>query len=149
MKIITRNINGVLLIILTISLSFLNSCDLDQREDKYSDFDSANEDELFKKGWIPANLAFKSMTDIYQRTNLDLNTCVFSFKLSKTDIETVKQKARPTKTIFEAPRRIKISSEWSKAVEKLEHYIYTTNDKRDSVYLAIDDQERIVYGWRN
>ena len=149
MKVITRNFNGVFLIILTISLTFLNSCDLDHKENKYSDFDSANEDRLFEKGWIPADLAFKSMTDIYQRTNLDLNTCVFSYKLSKSDIETIKQRARPTKTTFEAPRRIKISSEWAEAVEKLEHYIYTTTDKKDSVYLAIDDQERMVYGWRN
>lgn len=132
-----------------MSLTLLQSCDFDHVEVKYSDFDSANKDRLFEKGWIPADLAFNSMTDIYQRTNIDLNTCVFSFNLSKTDIEALKQKVRRTKMTFEEPRRINISSEWAAAVDKLDHYIFTTTDNRDSVYLAIDNQDRKVYGWRN
>ena len=146
---ILKKLNGMILITLTIMLTLLQSCDFDQVEDKYADYNSAFNDQLFEKGWIPLELAFNSMTDIYQRTNVDLNTCVFSFKLSKTDIETVKQKALLTKAIIEHPRRIDLPSEWVKTVNSLDKYILLLLDRTDSVRLAIDDQNGIIYGWRN
>ena len=89
------------------------------------------------------------MTDIYQRTNLDLNTCIFSFKLSKTDIEAVKQKALPTNANIEKPRRITFPSGWIETVNSLNQFIFISDNKSDSVHLAIDEQNGIVYGWRN
>jgi hypothetical protein len=132
----TKNYRVVLLIFLTLVLTLIQSCDFDQVVNKYSDFNSANIDKIFEKGWIPAELAFESMTNIYQKTNLDLNTCVFSFNLSNADIETLKQNILPTKITFEKPRIVNIPSKWSIAVGKLNHYTYTTSDKSDSVYLA-------------
>ena len=144
----TKNYRVVLLIFLTLVLTLIQSCDFDQVVNKYSDFNSANKDKLFEKGWIPAELAFESMTNIYQKTNLDLNTCVFSFNLSNADIETLKQNILPTKITFEKPRIVNIPSKWSIAVGKLNHYTYTTSDKSDSVYLAIDNKDLKVFGWR-
>ena len=99
---ISKKLNGMLLITFTMILTLFHSCDFDQVESKYADYSSAKKNNLFQKGWIPYDLAFKSMTDIYQRTNLDLNTCIFSFKLSKTDIEAVKKKHCPQKLILKS-----------------------------------------------
>lgn len=146
---ISKKLNGMLLITFTMILTLFHSCDFDQVESKYADYSSAKKNNLFQKGWIPYDLAFKSMTDIYQRTNLDLNTCIFSFKLSKTDIEAVKQKALPTKANIEKPIRIKFPSGWIETVNSLNQFIFISDNKSDSVHLAIDEQNGIVYGWRN
>ncbi len=139
----------MLLITFTMIFTLFHSCDIDQVVSKYADYNSANKNDLFQKGWIPYDLAFKSMTDIYQRTNLDLNNCIFSFKLSKTDIEAVKQKAVPTKAYIKKPIRIKFPYRWIETVNSLNQFIFISENKSDSVYLAIDEQNGIVYGWRN
>ncbi len=69
--------NRIILIFITLLLTVSQSCNFDQIESKYSDFKSADKDGLFEKGWIPSDFIFNSMTNIYQRTNLDLNSCVF------------------------------------------------------------------------
>ena len=130
-------------------MTLFHSCNLDQVEVNYSDFESAKKDDFFEKGWVPSELVFKSMTDIYQRANLDLNSCIFSFKVSKTDINLIKQKSYPSSTKFKHPKGIKLPSDWAVAVDKLDHYLYTTVDKNDSVYLTIDNQVGKIYGWRN
>ena len=144
-----KNYIGLFLTILTLLLIFLNSCTFDQKEDKFSDFNSAYKEGLFEQGWIPSELALRSMTDIYQRTNLDLNTCVFSYNLSRADIEKIKHKILPIKAQFKKPRRIKIPSWWTESVDKLDYNIFMQTNKNDTIYLAIDDQNNKIYGWRN
>ena len=102
---------------------------------------------LFEKGWIPKDLAFQSMTEIYQRTNVDLNTCVFSYNLSETDINSVLGKVEPTNRIVEMPRRIDRPTWWTTAVNKLDHNVFVNADK-DSVFVAVDRKENKLYGWR-
>lgn len=97
-----------ILFFLTIVLPLLHSCDIDQVENNYSNFELAEKDGLFEKGWIPSEIVFTSMTEIYQRTNVDLNTCIFSYNLSKTDLEILKHKIIPIATQFEKPHRIRI-----------------------------------------
>ncbi len=94
------NHTGILLTILIFSMAHFNSCNYDQIESKYADFKSAKKGGLFEKGWIPSALVLQSMSDIYIQTNIDLNTCIFSYCLSKTDIEGLKNKIRPSKLKF-------------------------------------------------
>ena len=84
-------ISSTILIFLAILLILSQSCDFDQITSEYSDFKTANQNGFFEKGWIPSDLVFNSMTNIYQRTNLDLNFCVFNYNLSKIDLEKLKE----------------------------------------------------------
>jgi hypothetical protein len=123
----------------------INSCD--QVESKYSDYQEAKKEELFEKGWIPDKLTFASMTNIYQRTNIDLNTCFFQFNLSSIDIEIVKTSIQPTTIKFEQPRRINLPNKLKDQINKLDHYIIV-NESSDTVFVAIDENENLIYGWR-
>ena len=140
--------NRIILIFITILLTVSQSCNFDQVESKYSDFKSADKDRLFEKGWIPSDFIFNSMTNIYHRTNLDLNSCVFNYDLSKSDMETLKQKIKPSSQKIEKNHGVKISSDWIELVNELNHYYFVSPSKNDTVYLAIDENNNRIYGWR-
>jgi hypothetical protein len=140
--------NRIILIFTIILLTVSQSCDFDQVESKYSDFKAADKDGLFDKGWIPTDLVFYSMSNIYQRTNLDLNSCVFNYTLSKLDLNSLKEKIKPSSIKFEKLHRIEISSDWIKSVNKLNHYYFVCPSKIDTVYLAVDENNNRIYGWR-
>ncbi len=140
--------NRIILIFITLLLTVSQSCNFDQIESKYSDFKSADKDGLFEKGWIPSDFIFNSMTNIYQRTNLDLNSCVFNYDLSKSDMETLKQKIKPSSQKIEKNHGVKISSDWIELVNELNHYYFVSPSKNDTVYLAIDENNNRIYGWR-
>ena len=145
---IAKRNNRIILIFITILLTVSQSCNLDQVENKYSDFKSADKDGLFEKGWIPSDLVFNSMTNIYQRTNLDLNSCVFNYDLTQTDLEILKEKVKPSVIKFEKSHRMKISSDWIKLVNEFNHYSFVRPNRNDTVYLAIDENNNRIYGWR-
>ena len=139
-------IKRTLLLLGILTTLMINSCD--QVESKYSDYQEAKKDELFEKDWIPHKLTFASMTNIYQRTNIDLNTCFFQFNLSSTDIEKVKTSIQPTTIKFEQPRRINLSNKLKDQINKLDHYIIVNETSSDTVFVAIDEKENLIYGWR-
>jgi hypothetical protein len=118
----------------------------DQVEDCYENFEDAQSDQLFEKGWIPEILVYNSMTDIYQRTNLDLNTCIFSFKLSESHLVLVNDKLELAGNI-NMPKGISLPNHWLNSVEKLSHYYLVENG--DTIYVAVNIDEQILYGWRN
>lgn len=136
------------LLILILLLTLFNSCDLDQVEIQHSDFNTADKAGLFGQGWIPSELVFNSMTNIYQRTNLDLNSCIFSYNLSKSDFKIIQGKIKPQSVKFEIVHHLKISSEWIKSVNKLNHYSFFDTTTSDTVYLAVDKENYKIYGWR-
>lgn len=135
--------------ILCAILFILVACSFDQVEKRYPDFLSADKDGIFKKGWIPPDLTNKSMSDIFLRTNLDLNTCIFSYKLPQTDIEALTSSNLLTSVNFASPTGIKIPKWWINSVDKLECYIYKTHDPRYTVCLAFDHESNKVLGWIN
>lgn len=138
---------------LIISLSvflimMLISCNLDQVESKYSDFKSADEKGLFEKGWIPKELVVESMTEIYLLTDLDRNTCVFTYLTTENDLERIKAIILP----IESKEKIKYvpqSKQWIESIEKLKQNFIITNDKSDTVFIGIDDSINRVFGWRH
>ena len=145
MKINVKIFESRLLVLLILLLTLFSSCNLDQVDSKYSDFESADNDGFFTKGWIPSGIVFKSMTNIYLRSNLDVNTCVFNYNLSETDIEKLKLRVTPTKIKFKELRSINTPSHWNKSINSLNCYVYESN----LVYLAIDEENNIIYGWSN
>lgn len=67
------------------------SCN-DQIETKFGSYKKAQESDFFEKGWIPNNLIYESMTNIYLQNNIDLNSAFFSYNLSSLDIDNLKTK---------------------------------------------------------
>jgi hypothetical protein len=125
-----------------------NSCDLDQVENRFIDYNDAVKDDFFIKGWIPESLILESMKDIFVKSNIDLNTCVFSYKLSQADFDSIKTDLLETDTEFEIPRRIKIPKWWFDNVSLLSNRYYIT-DNYDLVFISIDSKNNKIYGWRN
>lgn len=142
-----KNIYIVLRISLLTIMSLFYSCDLDQIENKYKDYNSAKMEGFFDKGWIPSEIIFTSMTDIYQRTNIDLNTCVFSYNLLGADIEKLVSKIQPIQTTYKKPSRIYVPNWWKNKVTTLKHYFIFDNKIQDTIYIAIDEQNNKIFGW--
>ena len=129
-------------------IMILISCNYDLVENKYSDFTSAKEKGLFEKGWIPKEFVFESMTEIYLLTNLDRNTCIFTFHITKYDLDRIKEIIQPIEST-ETMKNVPQSKQWIESVEKLKHNFIVTNDKSDTVFIAIDSNNNKVFGWRN
>ncbi len=131
----------------TFLITMLISCNLDQVENKYSDFKSADENGLFEKGWIPKELVVESMTEIYLLTDLDRNTCVFTYLTTENDLERIKTIILPLES-KETMKYVPQSKEWKESIEKLKQNFIVTNYKSDTVFIAIDDNINRVFGWR-
>ena len=137
--------NFVILIFLLTAFS--QSCSFDQVESKYDDYVSAKQDGLFDKGWIPTTMTYESMTNIYQKTNIDINTCIFSFNLSRTDIANLSDKLLLTQTPYEKLPGINTPKWWEKGVTASNHYLLLENKTTDSIYIAIDKHDNKIFGW--
>ena len=137
-------------IVLIIVFIFCFSSCGKEIENKYNNYESAKSERLFEKGWISGDLVFKSMTDIYQRTDLDINSCIFSFKLSKEDVAIVKDKAIKTGTSINIKQlpQIKIPQFWKEKVLKANYCVIRDSKNKDSVFVVIDTLQNRIYGWR-
>jgi len=127
--------------------AFSKSCNFDQVESKYDDYVSAKQDGLFDKGWIPKAITYESMTNIYQKANIDINTCIFSFSLSQTDIDKLSDKILLTQISYEKLHGINPPKWWEKGVTASNHYLLQENKTTDSVYIAIDKHDNKIFGW--
>ena len=132
-------------IVIFVSLSI--SCNNDQLTSKYPDYNSAKEGGLINQRWIPTILVFNSMTEIYLKTNLDLNTCIFSYKLRKSDFEDITNLIQPTKDATFA-KNINPPDWWKVKVSTLEKY-FILDETNDTTFIAVDNIEKKVFGWRN
>ena len=142
-----RNYRVIPILVIILLFTF-QSCNFDQVESEFSDFKTADKDGLFDKGWIPSDLVFNSMTNIYQRTNPDLNSCIFNYNLTKTDLEKLKLKVQPSSVRFKKLHRVRTSSDWIKSANQFNHYYYVRSSQTDTVYIAIDEKNSKIYGWR-
>ena len=124
---------------------FFLSCD--RVETRYKNYNAANENSYFEKGWIPNNLVYKSMTNIYVQNDLDINTSFFVFNLSKSDLIDIKTKIYPTKNKYRTPQRIEVRKDWIEKINKSQ--IYYILREKDTVYLAFDEKNNQVFGWNH
>ena len=65
-------------------------------ETEYSNYEIANKNKFFDNGWIPKNMIYQSMTNIYLQNNIDLNSAIFSYNLSSPDINSLETKLHQT-----------------------------------------------------
>jgi hypothetical protein len=138
----------IIIIIFTLTNLF-QSCGLDLIESKYPDYYTAKNDGLINKGWIPDKIIFESMTNIYQKTDVDLNTCVFSYSLSKADLEMVINNIQLRQVQNKILPRINPPKWWIKKVTSLNHYYFVNDNNHDTIYIAIDKLDNKIFGWRN
>ena len=133
-----------LLTLIFVFLLCTVSCDFDQIESRYENYKSAQQENLFSRGWIPNELVSESMTEIYVRSNVDINSCFFSYKLSDTDLNKVKKKLQLINPITPNPRRLKIPKQFEKQIKNLNQYFLL---KKDTVYVRIDEKRNHIFGW--
>ena len=132
-----------------IATGLLISCDFDQVENRYSDYESANKDEFFEKGWIPKQIVYESMTDIYLKDNLDLNTFAFSYSVAKTDLNSIKIQLISKQIDFKNPDRLSIPNWWTDKAKNMKFDLLKQNERTDSIFIAIDFQQNMIYGFSN
>ncbi len=132
-----------------IAFGILYSCDFDQVENQYSDYESANKDELFEKGWIPKQIVYKSMTDIYLKDNLDLNTFAFSYSASESDLDSIKSQLKRKQIDFKNPDRLSLPNWWTNKAKKMKFDLLKQTNRTDSIFIAIDYQDNRIYGFSN
>jgi hypothetical protein len=132
-------------IVMLVSMSI--SCNSDQVTSKYPDYNSAKEGGLINQSWIPTKIVFNSMTDIYLKTNLDLNACIFSYKLQKSDFENITTLIQPTKEAFFA-KNINPPNWWKEKVLTSEKY-FILDETNDTTFITIDNIDKKIFGWRN
>ncbi len=132
-----------------IGITFLISCDIDQVENQYSDYEFANKGGLFEKGWIPKQIIYKSMTDIYLKDNLDLNTFVFSYSASESDLDSIKSQLKRKQIDFKNPDRLSLPNWWTNKAKNMKFDLLQQTNRTDSIFIAIDFNESMIYGFSN
>jgi hypothetical protein len=127
----------------------INSCNMDQVESKYENYESAKNSGLFNKMWIPQELISESMVNIYLRTNLDMNTCIFSYSVSQQDIENLDASFQASPIEYIPPRGIKIPQWWSDIVANQDSIITFSSGLSYTFHFVIDRNTKTVSGWLN
>lgn len=125
-------------ILLTSVISFaISSCD--QSTTKFKTFKQAQEAQLFDKGWIPNELVNEKIEDIFIKINLDLNTCIFSYKINSlpNNIRFCENEYK-----VELIHGIEIPAWWKKQVENCHVYDYV-----NETAIAVDTVNYKLYGW--
>ena len=120
------------------------SCNLDQVENQYENYEAASKNGLFERGWISGGLISTSMEEIYLKTNLDVNTYFFSYKLSNADFDTLKKKLISIKIAQPFPHGVSIPNQFATETKSLSQFLYV---EKDTVFIKVDEVNKMVYGW--
>ena len=123
------------------------ACNSDQNEKIYDNYEKAKLDNLFEKGWIPRELIYKSMSNIIVKSNIDINTCFFSYKLSQKDFENIKSKIELDNWNFIKPKRICISESLNEKIINLEKFSFAAEEGKEKIQIGIDNKKHEVFGW--
>ena len=141
------------------------SCD--QITTKYSTYQKANEAKLFDKGWIPNEIINPHIKEIFLKTNLDLNSCIFSFNTNyipdivpehirlitlqhvndtswnNNYILATKDFAKVYKSKNIEIQGINIPSNWFNGLNSCQIF-----GKISNAYIAYDTVNKRLYGWK-
>lgn len=123
-------------------------CRFDEQTVRHNNYNSAVENSILDKGWIPKEIVAESMTDLYLRTNVSTNEAIFYFRLSDSDLLKVKSVTEQEINPSELKTRIKTPRWWRKQVAENNYNRYKYADASGMVYLLIDQDNNGVYGWR-
>lgn len=126
----------------------LSSCILtDQKESRFTNYQQAQESNFFEKGWIPSALIMPSMTDIYVKNNLDLNTYIFASTYTKEDLTLIKTYQTNVTLKTKDVNGISLPSWWKNETKEKAFYLITTKQGDDLIYIYIDNHKQKIYGF--
>lgn len=130
--------------LLLIIMMALTGCNFDQIDHHYNDYNAIVNEGYNKKGWLPENLTMPSTTDLYSRTDVDVNSFLIRFSVSQNDLNQIKDQLEGEGQEFTAPHRLKIPNWWS-STDGLQKYKYT--NESNIWWFAIDSENCIIYCW--
>ena len=86
------------------------------------------------------------MSEIFLRTNLDINNCIFSFKLSSEDYFSLKNKLNPTINLPDLDTLgVAIPKFWQDNTTLIEECYYVP--PMEYAFCKLDEKNYHVYGW--
>lgn len=137
-----------ILSLLIITGSMLSSCILsDQKESRFTNYQQAQESNFFEKGWIPSALIMPSMTNIYVKNNLDLNTYIFASTYTREDLTLIKTYQTNVTLKTKDINGISLPSWWKNETKEKAFYLITTKQGDDLIYIYIDNHKQKIYGF--
>lgn len=126
-------------------LIFLSSCNYEQVTTEYTSYKNAHKDDFFAKGWIPYELQDSTMTEIYVRSNVDLNTYIFSFSTQLGFSNMPPMSLSKITEPIEIPG-IDIPNWWNEGILNKPTTLFPINHT-DKVKLVFDEKNGMIYGW--
>ncbi|HET6559751.1 MAG TPA: hypothetical protein VFG54_20665 [Prolixibacteraceae bacterium] len=136
------------LVFAIIIFTLIYSCDNDQVEKKYKDYNSAFNSGIFDAKWIPEELISKDMSNIYLRTNIDINTCFFAYSTKDSNVDSISRLLSSIKCHVKKPMGIDVPRELLTQAERLDFYLLKQKDMNDSVFIAVDKNAKMILGLR-
>lgn len=131
-----------MLVFLMLMLS--SSC-LDQVDKYYPDYNSIISERFEKAGWIPESILPTSTTNLYSRTNVDINSFMISYHVNSHDLEVILSQLELSNENFVKPHGLNIPKWWFKNVNTLDTY-KLRNDSSIGTF-AIDKGQKTIYYW--
>lgn len=132
---------------LLLFLFAFTACSPNQVESTYVTYQDAVDDEFFDHGWIPDEAVSQSMVNIFCRSDVAANTCIFGFQTSIEDIEILRTKMQFTDEFVQLPATIKQPQWWIDILSNSQNYVLQSSDQ--VVFIAIQNDGNTVLGWRN
>jgi hypothetical protein len=128
-----------------ILFSILTSCNLEQVDKYYADYESLISDNYQLKGWLPNEVILSSTTELYSRTNLDINSFLIRFSVNHNDYENIKSQLKRVNRNFVRPNGLKIPAWWSERINDFGKYKF----EKDNISrtFAIDNENLTIYCW--
>lgn len=120
----------------------------DQIETNYKTFDLAKENHFFEKGWIPNDVVFKSMKNIYLKNNIDTNSAVFYFSISEMDLNKIQMKLKLENDRDIQIRSLEIPAWWESKIKELPKYSLQ-DENNIKVNIAVNKKTNEIFGWRD
>ncbi len=141
-----ENIISIRIILFSILVcTWSISCNYDVKESKFANYKEAIEQNFFEKGWLPKELANQEMKKIYVKSDLDRNTCIFSYHLPIKELEKLELKLVRLEQNYTEIINVHNSKWFEKELLNLPKYM--SYDFKHGI--AINKEKRKIYGWLN
>ncbi|MBA7543072.1 hypothetical protein ES705_35398 [subsurface metagenome] len=86
-----------------------------------------------------------SATDLYSRTNVDVNSFVIRYSINRNDLDTTMIQLDSTVQKFQKPHGIDIPNWWSNNINELKTYKFKPDT--NTWFFAIDFKNLTIYCW--
>ena len=136
------------LYILVALLMCSYGCHFEEITTRHSTYASAVDGNILRKGWIPEEIVFDSMTDIFLRTNPSTNEAIFYFKLSERHMLDLENILERDTIQTELKTRINTPRWWKRGIKEKMENRYKYKDNTAVVYFYLNKDQKEIFGWR-